>query len=133
MKTTAVIERGKDGTFGVYTPDLKSTIIGEGKTAAEAKADFENSVREIGQFYAETGEELPDELKNVEFEYRYDVASLFSLYDFINVSKFAKRIGLNPSLMRQYKSGMSYISEQQAKKIEQGLHDCATELLSVSL
>lgn len=44
MKTTALIEKGKDGTFGIFTPDLNSTIIGEGNTVAEAKADFKNSV-----------------------------------------------------------------------------------------
>jgi hypothetical protein len=27
MVTTALIERGNDGTFGVFTPDINSTII----------------------------------------------------------------------------------------------------------
>lgn len=30
MKTTALIEMGKDGLFGIFTPDINSTIIGEG-------------------------------------------------------------------------------------------------------
>jgi predicted RNase H-like HicB family nuclease len=76
MATTALIERGKDGTFGIFTPDINSTIIGNGNTVEEAKADFENSVREIIQFYKEDGIELPDELKNIEFVYRYDIASV---------------------------------------------------------
>ena len=72
MVTTALIERGKDGTYGIFTPDINSTIIGEGSTVEEAKADFENSVREIIQFYKEDGLELPDELKNIQFIYKYD-------------------------------------------------------------
>lgn len=53
MKTTALIEKGKDGTFGIFTPDIQATIIGEGRTVAEAKADFENSVREMFASYTE--------------------------------------------------------------------------------
>lgn len=133
MKTTALIEKGKDGTFGIYTPDIESTIIGEGATVAEAKADFENSVAEMIASYTENGEELPAELQHIEFEYKYDVASVFDYFDFINVTKFAKRAGLNASLLRQYKAGNTYISEQQAHRIGQVLRDVGNELASVSL
>ncbi len=78
MKTIALVEKGKDGTFGIYTPDLQATIIGEGTTVAEAKEDFENSVREMLASYTENGEEIPEELKEIEFEYKYDVASVFN-------------------------------------------------------
>lgn len=87
MKATALIERGKDGTFGIFTSDINSVIIGEGNTVAEAKADFENSVKEIFEMYAEEGKNLPDELKNVEFVYKYDMTSMFDYYDWINVTK----------------------------------------------
>jgi transposase-like protein len=53
--------------------------------------------------------------------------------NFLNVSKLAKTIGVNPSLLRQYKAGNTYISEKQAKKIETGLHRIGEQLLSVSL
>ena len=42
MKTIAVIEKGKDGSFGIFTPELEHSIMGEGKSVAEARADFEN-------------------------------------------------------------------------------------------
>lgn len=136
MKTIALIEKGKDGSFGVYTPDINSTIIGSGATVAEAKADFENSLQEIIAAYKDAGESLPAELQNIEFEYKYDIASLFDYFDyfdFINVSKFAKRAGINPTLMRQYKSCHTYISEAQASKIEAALHNIGKELSAVSL
>lgn len=131
MKTVALIEKGKDGTFGIHTPDINSTIIGEGNTVAEAKADFENSVREVLASYE--GEELPKELKNIKFEYKFDVASLFDYFDWLNVSKVARKIGLNASLLRQYRQGGTYISEKQAAKIEAGLHALGAELTTVSL
>jgi predicted RNase H-like HicB family nuclease len=133
MGTTALIEKGKDGTFGIFTPDINSTIIGEGDTVEEAKADFENSVREIIQFYKEDGIELPEELKDIEFVYKYDIASMFNYYDWINVSRFAKKAGINSSLMRQYKSGKAYISENQIGKIENTLHQLGNELAAIKL
>ena len=133
MEITALIEKGKDGTFGVFTPDLQHTIIGEGKTVAEAKADFENSIKEIIASYTETGKQIPNELQGVEFVYKYDIASLFNYYSFINVSKFAQMVGINESLMRQYKSGNQYISENQISKIEDALHKMANEIGAIKL
>jgi predicted RNase H-like HicB family nuclease len=133
MKTIALIEKGKDGTFGIFTPELKSTIIGEGNTVSEAKADFVNSVKEITQYYQEIGKQDSNELKDVEFEYKYDVASLFNYYNFINVSQFAKVAGINASLMRQYKTGNQYISENQVLKIEEALHKIANEFAAIKL
>jgi len=58
---------------------------------------------------------------------------LFNYYDFINVSKFAKVAGINASLMRQYKSGNQYISENQVLKIEDALHKIAGEIAAIKL
>lgn len=130
--STALIEKGKDGMFGIYTPELKHTIIGEGKTVLEAKEDFQNSVVEMMASYTGENKEIPEELKGITFEYKYDIASFFDFYDFINVSKFAERAGINPSLLRQYKSGSTnYISETQMKKIETALHKVGYELSGV--
>ena len=130
MKTIAVIERGKDGTYGVFAPDLENVIIGDGATVAEAKADFENTFAEFIAYFQEEGKELRD----VEFEYKYDIASLFNYLDFINVSKFAKWAGINATLMRRYKSCTdTYISAARAKQIEEALHRAGEELSAISL
>jgi predicted RNase H-like HicB family nuclease len=133
MKTIALIEKGRDGTFGIFTPNIESTIIGEGNTVEEAKADFENSVKEIIEVYKTHGDKLPDELKDITFEYKYDVSSIFNEIDCINMTKFAKRIGINANLLRQYKMGDTYISNTQKTKIEKGLHNLGKQLLTLSL
>lgn len=133
MKTTALIEKGKDGTFGIFTPDLQHTIIGDGKTVAEAKIDFKNSIKEVFASYTERGKQLPDELQGIEFDFKYDIASLFNCYNFINVSKFAQIVGINASLLRQYKSGNQYISENQISKIEEALHKIGKEIADIKL
>lgn len=133
MKKTALIEKTSDGRYSIFTADLVSTIVGEGATVAEAKADFDNALREVIQAYAEDGEELPSELQDVEFEYKYDVPSVFNEFDFINVSRFAQYAGINASLLRQYKTQGTYISEAQAKKIELALHSVGAKLSAISL
>jgi predicted RNase H-like HicB family nuclease len=133
MKTTALIERGKDGIYSVFTPDLQNVIIGSGETVEAAKVDFQLSTEAMLASYTENGNELPEELRHLTFVYKFDIASLFNYFSWINVSQFAKVIGIEPSLMRHYKQGDVYISERQAKKIEAGLHKIAGELMAVSL
>lgn len=132
MKHTALIEKGKDGTYSVYTADTDAVIVGDGSTVAEAKADFELALQEYAEFYKDKGEKAPEDF-SAGFEYKYDIASIFNYFDFINVSKFAKRVGINASLLRQYKTSNAYISETQAMKIRQALRDVGEELSAISL
>lgn len=132
MKSTALIELGKDGSFTVFTSDTQSTIIGEGNTVAEAKMDFENSLKEMIRFFEEDGIPDPDNLRNIQFVYKYDLPSFLSYYKFFNMSKLAEYAGINPSLMRQYKKGQ-YVSEKQVSKIQTAIHKIGRELASVKL
>lgn len=131
-KRTALIEMGKDGSFTIFTPDIKSTILGEGRTVAEAKNDFENSVNEIIATFEEAGINDPDDLKNVTFVYKYDMPSFLNYYDYFNMTRLAKQAGINPSLMRQYKKGQ-YVSEKQVAKIQSAIHRIGKELTAVQL
>lgn len=133
MKTIALIEKGKDGSFGIFTPNIQHTIVGQGNSVSEAKEDFRNSVKEVLASYTDLGKSIPAELQDVEFEFRYDIASLFNYYKFINVTRFAQEAGINASLMRQYKSGNQYISENQVLKIEAALHKIAREFAEIRL
>ena len=133
MKTKAIIEKGKDGTFGIYTPDTDYTIIGEGKTVKEAKEDFLNSAREMADYYRAKGKALPEELETLAFDFSYDVSALFDAYPLINVTQFAKAIGINPVLMRQYKAGTTYISAERKKQIEEFIHTIGQQMCEFSI
>lgn len=132
MKARVIIEKNEHG-YGAFIENIKSTIIGEGETVEEAKRDLMCSLDEMRRYYAESGRKSPDDLEHLEFEYKYDISAFFNVFDFLNASKFAKHIGISPSLMRHYKGGNTYISPAQAKKIETGLHQIGHELLSVNL
>ena len=49
------------------------------------------------------------------------------------MSKFAPVAGINASLMRQYKTGKQYISENLVLKIEDALHKIANEIAAIKL
>ena len=69
----------------------------------------------------------------IELVYKYDIASIFDYCGMLDATNMAKKIGLNPSLLRQYKSGITVASDKQKQKIEQGLHQLGRELLKVRL
>ena len=101
MKTIALIERNKEGKYCIYTPDLQSTISGEGETVAEAKADFDAAYREVLDTFAIIGKPVPKELQGLEFEYKYDLSAFYDAHPYLNVSKTAKYLGINDTLYNQ--------------------------------
>ena len=131
-KVTAIIERGDDGTYGIHAPQLKNVIIGEGDTVAEAKEDFGNSYNEMVMSYVDDGQPVPDELRDVEFEYRYDLSAFYDAHPYLNVSKLAEHLHVNASLMRQYRQGQ-YISEEQVMRIQEGIRNVGREVAETIL
>ena len=132
MRTLVIISKNKDG-YAAYTDKLMTILHGSGASVQEAKEEMLAGYKDLLDYYAESGESLPEELKDLTFEYKYDISAMFNVFDFLNASKFAVRVGISPSLMRQYKSGDTYISQKQAKKIEAGLHRIGQEFISFTL
>ena len=134
-KILVIIEKGSDGLFSAYTPETKSTVLnGQGSSVEEAINDMKEALLEVIELYQETEEKVPHELQGpVEFEYKYDVPSVFNHFDEINLTTFSRKIGVNPSLLRQYKNGLAFASKKQAEKIKKGLHELGKQLSSAQL
>ncbi len=130
MRTRVVIERGKDGVFSVYAPDIETGVIGTGGSVKEAKEDFDNSVAELIESAREDG--LSCELVGIEFDYHWDIASIFNYFDWIKLSKLSEESGIDASLLRHYKRGQ-YISETQARRVVDVLHRHGEELLRLAI
>jgi DNA-binding transcriptional regulator YdaS (Cro superfamily) len=62
-----------------------------------------------------------------------DVQTFFKSQDFLNISAFAKKAGINPSLLRQYASGTKQPSAQQVERIKTAILTIAEELEKVRL
>jgi predicted RNase H-like HicB family nuclease len=131
-KVRAIIGKSRTGfTIMMEGFDLAMSY---GDTLEEAKRDFEKFPEEYVAVSREAGKEIPPELNGgaLEFEYVYDLSGFFAFYDFISPSKVARRMGINPSLMRQYASGCTYLSYSKKKEIERRIRGIGRELMGVS-
>ena len=131
MKLTAIIEANNTGYYSIYTQE-DYPILGFGSTLAEAKADYEEVIKEQAEHYArQTGEAAPWEGATV--EYHYTLSALFAAFPFLNASALARAMGINASLMRRYKKGLASASEKQVALIQGHLRQLAADLAAVQL
>ena len=79
-----------------------------GDTVEQAKQDLIDCYQEAKEDLEEQGKTMPV----VEFVYKYDLQSFFNYFSFLNVTEIAKRAGINPSLMRQYSSGIKHAANR---------------------
>ncbi|HAL82554.1 MAG TPA: hypothetical protein DCO83_10220 [Mucilaginibacter sp.] len=117
-----IVEKGEEGIWGRvnYSDNL---IIEQ----ADSLDDLELKLRGLlGDFEGINPE-------NIVFDLKYDVYSLFEQFDFLNITKVAKYAGLHPGLLRQYASGVKHPSLNQAKKIEETLHNLAGQMQKASI
>jgi predicted RNase H-like HicB family nuclease len=130
MKIIAVIEKSKEGGYGIYAPSVVG-LFGYGLTEQEAKESLKDALESIVEEYEERGEPIPEVLNNSEFEYRYDLSAFFKLFPFLNVSEFANTIGVNPSLMRRYKEKHAFAGEKQKALIQQRFNEIINKMSTV--
>jgi len=134
MKVKAFIERGNDGSFGVYV-DLENNtlnygIIGEGKTIKEAVDDFHNSYKEMKELYLSESKHFEE----AEFEFKYDTASFLTYYsNVLSLAGLGRLTGINQGQLSHYVTGRRKPSQKTVQKIEKSLHDFAAEIGQVQL
>ena len=117
-KINAIIERSDSGGISIYSDDVNGAY-GFGLTEEEARADFLSVLEEQAEYYKEIHGDYPSWKKEgYEVNYMYDISGFFEAFPFINASKFAKEIGINPSLMRKYKGKMVSASDKQRSAIQ---------------
>ena len=135
MKIKATIERNENNYYQISSDDelIGCCFGGYGYSVEEAKDDFYRSIEEAKEIIAGSGSKIPKDAKDIDVEFKYDIPSFFNCFDFINISMFAKRAGINESKMRQYKSGLSSASEATTRKIMNTIKSIGAELNSVTM
>ena len=103
------------GNYGV--------IDGDGATAEEAKADFMKALQECR-------DDDPNNkaLQDLTFTYKYDVQAFFKEFSFLNATEIARRAGINPSLMRQYVSGVKTAGEKTYQRLNACMDNIKADL-----
>lgn len=132
MTITAVIEKNDNGLYQISTDEVvaKCNFGGFGNSVQEAKADFMECIDEMREMTMEEGGAWPD---SIDVEFTYDIPSLFNYFDFINVSKFARIVGINESKMRAYRAGVCNASEKTATRILEGIKKLGAEMQTAVL
>lgn len=133
-KIKAFIERGSDGTYGVYIDlaekKLTHGIIGEGQTVDEAVSDFRISYREMRELYKDEKKRFEE----VEFVFVYDVASFLRYYsNILSLAGLERITGINQGQLSHYLNGVKNPRPETVKKIEDGIHRFANDLSQVRL
>lgn len=127
MRVIANVKREPgEKNFSCYmnVAELKTGVLGLGSSAKAAIGDMLSGWQDAVADLKEDGIEVPE----LEIEYRFDVGSLFSYYDFVNIAGVAREIGLNPSVMRQYAIGVRKPSEERKLQIVAGLKSIADKM-----
>lgn len=135
MKIIGTIERNDNNYYQISSEDeiMGHGFGGYGYSVAEAKADFIKSIEEAKEMIVEDGMIIPAEAEDIEVEFLYDVPSFFNYFDWINISAFAKRAGINESKMRAYKAGVASASEKTLQKILTAVKAMGAELSAATL
>lgn len=132
MKTIKVfVEKHEDGTYWGTTQDYEGVVSAFGTTFEDLKANLQEAFSDNLELAKELGEDYADKYTDVVFEWKVDLAHIFNLIPELNVSAIAEKAKMNTSLLRQYKTGKKTASPEQAKKIEEAMHELGRELLAV--
>ena len=108
-------------------------MYGTGVNESEAKENLLEAIEVAIDHVEETGDDsyYAPLMKNHSIEYAYDLSGFFKTYNFFDVTAFAKKIGVNASLIGSYKTGMKKASVSQKTKILEEIHAVADELYAV--
>lgn len=129
-KVTAVIERAGDGTYSIYmdADDMDYLVTGTGKTVDEARKTFEDGYEDIRRYYEEEGKDFED----VEFVFKYDMASFLSYYSkVLSLAGLSRLTGINQRQLSHYVTGRRNPSEKTVEKMQEAIHNFGQDLSSV--
>ena len=131
-KVKAFIERGNDGTYGVYV-DLEDNTLnygihGVGDSVDEAIEDFKAGYLEMKEVYKEEGISFVE----AEFEYNYDTASFLNYYtNYFSLAGLSRLTGIHQGQLSHYVNGTRNPSKQTIQKIDHSIHAFAKNLTQV--
>lgn len=130
-KVEIFVEKHSDGTYWGTTQNFEGVVSSFGSNMEELKKNLEEAFADNIELAKELEEDYASDYDNVEFVYKMDLSSFFTLIPELKVSSIAKKAGMNESLLRQYKNGITTASQEQTQRIQNAVHQLGQELLAV--
>lgn len=123
-----LIEKNQDG-FWAHSTNVPN-VYGHGETVAECKENVFDGI-EVAKTLVGDGKFNYSEYEVI---FNFDTESLFENYKgILTLAGFHRMTGINQTLMQHYASGLKKPGAKQRKKITEGLHKLAHELLAIEL
>jgi predicted RNase H-like HicB family nuclease len=131
-KVKAFIERGADGSYGIYIDlednTLNYNIHGDGKTIDEAIEDFRIGYEEMKESFAEENKYFVES----EFEFCYDTASFLQYYtNYFSIAGLSRLTGIHQGQLSHYVTGRRNPSKRTIEKIDKSINRFAKNLSQV--
>jgi predicted RNase H-like HicB family nuclease len=133
MKLIIIIEPGDGEMWGrIDAPYIMLTTVGN--SVEEVTQSLKDLIQDhLDHEGKEQAEWQGVQVKDIKFEYVYDLTELFEVLSAVKINSIADLAGINQSLMRQYASGVKYPSPTQAQKIQEAVHQLGQKLMQVSI
>jgi predicted RNase H-like HicB family nuclease len=132
-KIISVVEKTGNG-FSAFLEGVDG-VVATGKALDEVKRLLIEAIEMHVETSKELGEPIP-EILHGEYEviFQMDLPSLFEwLSGRISQTGLARIVGINNTLIHQYVSGLKKPGPKQRMKIEQNLHNFASDLQRINL
>ncbi len=123
-KVVFIVEKTKTG-YSAYAEDYNAATTSS--TYEELKENILDSLNTLLEYEGKKLAKIDD------ITIKFDMQQFLNYYKGINVLDISEKIGMNNSLISQYKSGKKYPSESQAKKIIEGIKSYGKELASIDM
>jgi len=132
-KLTIILEKSDGELYGrIDDPEFLYTTCGNDKN--EVEKNLRNLIADFVKHEGKTSKRWNNvNAKELTFDFSYDLAAFFEIYDTVKITPIAKKAGVNESLLRQYVTGAKKASAVQAKKIESAVHQLGKELSMASI
>ena len=132
VRVNLVIQKGRksvlDGGGDLFYGSVRYNTVQETFTA-ESIEDLE----ELTIHFIQTILNHKNRRAAIQIRKTYDVFSFFQECQFLNISKLAESINMNPTLIQQYANGKKHASFSQLERIEKGVKAMAYKMLTVRL
>jgi len=132
IKVKALIERGADGTYGVYIDlgenRLNYGVIGDGSSVNDAIDDFYGCYEDMKKSYENDNQYFQE----AEFEFHYDTASFLDYYtNYFSLVGLSRLTGIHQGQLSHYVNGTRNPSKRTIQKIDKCVRNFANNLNQV--